>query len=57
MLLAAAVRDLDEAQAITARMKAHSLGVDGDRPGGKHAFGQVFFVKMNGHGRQIGASA
>ena len=31
------------------RMEAHRLRIDGNGALGEHAFGQVFFVKMNGH--------
>jgi hypothetical protein len=50
MLVAAAVGDLDEAEPVAAGQKAHRLGVDGDRAGGEHPFGQVLFVEMDGHG-------
>jgi hypothetical protein len=50
MLVAAAVGDLDDAQPVAIGEKPHRLGVDGDRAGGEHALGQVFFVEMDGHG-------
>ncbi len=46
------VADLQEAEAVPGRHKPHGLGIDGYGPGGEHAFGQVFFVEMYGHGRE-----
>src|SRR3546814_20786909 len=57
MLVAAAVADLDQAQPVAQRVQPHGLGVDGDRTRGQHAFGQVFFVEMDGHQRALGEAA
>ena len=54
MLVAAAVRDLHQAEPVAAELKAHRLGVDGDRTGAEHAGGQVFFVEMDAHALRIG---
>src|SRR3954465_1926774 len=57
MLVAAAVRNLHEAQPRAARKEAHRLGIDGDGPGGEDALGQILFVEMDGHEGEIGRSA
>ena len=55
MLVAAPVRQLDDAEAIARGDEPHRLGIDGDRgAGGEDARGQVFLMKMNGHRRAIG---
>ena len=48
MLVAAAVGELDQAQAVAAGNQPHRLGVDRDRPvGGEQVErGEVFFVEM-----------
>ena len=51
MLVAAPVGDLDEAEPVAAELEPHRLGIDGDRARAEHAFGQVFFVQMDGHDR------
>ena len=54
MLVAAAVRNLDEAESVAGQMEPHRLGVDGDRAGRKDALGQVLFMEMDGHDSRIG---
>ena len=49
VLVAAAVRQLDEAQAVAIRVKAHRLRVDGDRAFERQAFRKVFFVEKYAH--------
>jgi hypothetical protein len=49
MLVAAAVGDLHDAQAVAAELKSHRLGVDRDGPVGEDSFGKVLFVEMDGH--------
>ena len=50
MLVAASVRQLDEAQPVASGDEAHRLGIDGDRAVAEsHVVGKVFLVEMNGH--------
>jgi hypothetical protein len=49
MLIAAPIRELDQAKPIPVRVETHGLGVDGEVAFGQHARGQVFFVKKYGH--------
>src|SRR5205814_212122 len=50
MLVALAVRQLNEAQPVAAGDQAHGFGVDGDwTVGERHAGRQVFLVEMNSH--------
>jgi hypothetical protein len=50
MLVAAPVGYLDQAQPVAAGMETHRFGVDGNGARGEHAFGQIFFVEIYGHG-------
>jgi hypothetical protein len=50
MLVAFAVGQLHEAQAVAARDEAHGFGIDGDRPiRESHVCGQVFLMQMDRH--------
>jgi hypothetical protein len=57
MLVAAAVRQLDDAQSVAAELEPHRLGVDRDRAGAEHSGREIFFVEMNRHWSDLGASA
>jgi hypothetical protein len=47
--------DLHQAKPVAAELKAHRLGVDGDRTGAEHVGGKIFLVKMNAHASGIRA--
>ncbi len=56
MLVAAPVGYLDQAEPVAAQLQPHGFGVDGNRAGGEHAFGQVFFMEVYAHFFRIGPS-
>jgi hypothetical protein len=49
MLVAPTVGDLDDAEPVARGDQAHGLGIDRDRAGSEHTFGEIFFVEMDSH--------
>ena len=49
MLVAAAIRNLDEAKPVTRRDQTHGFGIDGDRTRCEDALGQIFLVQIDCH--------
>lgn len=55
MFVATSVGNLHDAQPVARRYQPHRLGVDRDRSLAKRPGGQIFFMKMHGHGVGLAA--
>ena len=49
VLIPPAIGNLQQAQPVARGDQSHGFGIDRNRPGREHAFGEIFFVEIDSH--------